>query len=107
MKKNLTSYDILSVSPEASQSDIHAAYKKLAKAWHPDRQSNQAQRAIADRNFKLLQEAYNNVKTPQARSRYNHQLAISNRAILIRQDKVINDNKPVKSILDILSGLFR
>lgn len=106
MKKSLTSYDILNVTPNTSQKEIDRAYKKLAMAWHPDRHAHSGKTAIADRNFKLLQQAYENVKNAEARSKYNHQLSLQKRSIIVNQNKVMNDNRPLRSFLQALDTLF-
>lgn len=105
MQKSLTSYDILNVSEQASQADIHAAYRRLAKEWHPDRhRGNNATRA--NHNFVLLQQAYERVKTPESRSAYNIMLAKQKRAIMVNQNKVMNDNHTLGSLFRVLEGLF-
>lgn len=107
MKKTLTSYDILNIHQGASQIEIDKAYRYLAKSWHPDLHNNNGKRDIATRNFKLLQEAYANIKTSQLRSTYNNQLAIQKRAILINQNKIMNDNHPIRSFFKALDSAFR
>lgn len=106
MTKSLTSYDILNITADASQNDVDRAYRSLAMAWHPDKHQNNGKRDIADRNFKLLQEAYRNVKTPEARSKYNQQLSTMKRKIMANQSKVMNDNKPLSSFLNALDRVF-
>ena len=106
MQKSLTSYDILNVSDMASQADIHAAYRKLAKEWHPDRHHG-GDNVRANRNFQLLQAAYNSVKTPEARSAYNIMLAKRKRAIMLNQSKVMNDNSALGGLFSVLEGLFK
>lgn len=105
MKKSLTSYDILHLEPSASQEDINSAYRRLAKSWHPDFYQG-ANKERANHNFKLLQQAYQNVKTPEARSRYHQHLARQNHAIIVDQNKVMNDNRPLRSFLDALNKVF-
>lgn len=57
-------YDMLGVSPDASQSDIKKAYHKLAMKEHPDRGGD------ADK-FKELSAAYEVLSDPDKRSRYD------------------------------------
>jgi DnaJ-class molecular chaperone len=105
MHKPLTSYDILNLSEQATQDDIHAAYRRLAKLWHPD--ANTLGNAThADMNFKLLQEAYHSIKTPDARSNYNQFLAKQNRTIMMNQNKIMNDNHPVHMLFKALDRIL-
>lgn len=46
-------YDILGVKPEASETEIKSAYRKLAKKYHPDRNKE----AGAEEKFKAINEA--------------------------------------------------
>ena len=107
MQKSLTSYDILNVSQHASQADIHAAYRRLAKTWHPDlHRANEETRIRANKNFQLLQQAYNDIKTPTARSNYNQKLARMKRAVIAGQNKVMNDNSPLRNFFKALDTIF-
>ncbi|MCS7005050.1 MAG: DnaJ domain-containing protein [Cytophagales bacterium] len=48
-------YDILNVSPSATDKEIKDAYKALAKKYHPDRNQGDSQ---AEEMFKLIKNAY-------------------------------------------------
>lgn len=65
-------YDILQVRPTATDEEIKRAYRALALQFHPDR--NPRNRRIAELQFKLINEAYNRLKTPAARTSYNRAL---------------------------------
>jgi len=105
MQKSLTSYDILNISEQATQDDIHAAYRRLVKTWHPDRHHG-GNSERANRNFVLLQQAYQNLNTPDARSNYNQRLAKMKRTIMANQNKVMNDNSPIKNFFKALDTIF-
>jgi curved DNA-binding protein CbpA len=62
-------YDILEISPQASDLDIKDAYRRLAFAYHPDR--NPLDRGVAELRFRLINEAYSHLKTREKRMRYN------------------------------------
>ncbi|MDF1870484.1 MAG: DnaJ domain-containing protein [Phycisphaerales bacterium] len=60
-------YDILAINQYASESDIKAAYHKLVKHWHPDK--NKEPEAPA--RFEELHKAYSILKDPTLRARYD------------------------------------
>jgi len=65
-------YDILGVQPDASDKEIKKAYRKLAKANHPDQHPNDpSYEAI----FAEIQEAYTVLSDPDKRKEYDEQLA--------------------------------
>jgi molecular chaperone DnaJ len=62
-------YEVLGVSRGASEQDIKAAYRRLAKDCHPDANGGDKN---AEQKFKELNEAYDVLKDPQKRSAYDH-----------------------------------
>ncbi|MBT8332532.1 MAG: DnaJ domain-containing protein, partial [Deltaproteobacteria bacterium] len=61
-------YEILSVSRNASNTELKAAYRKLALQYHPDRNPNDKK---AEDKFKEAAEAYEVLRDPQKRSLYD------------------------------------
>src|SRR5690348_6012552 len=66
-------YSTLGVSKDASAADIKKAYRKLARANHPD--SNPGDKAAEDR-FKAVAEAYDVVGDPEKRKQYDEMRAM-------------------------------
>jgi molecular chaperone DnaJ len=62
-------YEVLGLSRGASEHDIKASFRRLAKDCHPDRNSGDK---TAEHRFKELNEAYEVLKDPQKRSAYDH-----------------------------------
>jgi molecular chaperone DnaJ len=61
-------YDILGLGRDASEEDIKKAYRKLALQYHPDRNPGNKD---AEEKFKEATEAYEVLKDPDKRARYD------------------------------------
>lgn len=66
-------YEALGVSRAASQTQIKAAFKKMAMRYHPDRNPGNRE---AEETFKFLNEAYHTLSDPVKRSRYDSRFHI-------------------------------
>ncbi|MEY8333321.1 J domain-containing protein [Lachnospiraceae bacterium 47-T17] len=54
-------YEVLGVSPGASDDDIKKAYRSLSRKYHPDANINNPNRAQAEERFKEVQQAYDQI----------------------------------------------
>ncbi|MDD2312417.1 MAG: J domain-containing protein [Petrimonas sp.] len=61
-------YKILGVSKSASQDEIKKAYRKLAVKYHPDKNKGDI---LAEERFKEIGEAYEVLKDPDKRKKYD------------------------------------
>ena len=66
MPKNY--YIILGIPKSSTQKDIRAAYRRLAKEFHPDRYGKD------QAPFQIIQEAYAILSNPESRKSYDHSL---------------------------------
>ncbi|MEE3333645.1 MAG: J domain-containing protein [Ruminococcus sp.] len=51
-------YEVLGVSPNASESEIKSAYRNLAKKYHPDNYTDSPLADVAEEKMKEVNEAY-------------------------------------------------
>ena len=89
-------YEILGVSQKASDDQIRDAYKKLAKAYHPDK--HQGDDFFAEK-FKSLQEAYAVLSDPESRKDYDADLAAELKAVSYTH--LTLPTKDLPSLIDI------
>ena len=63
-KDTRSAYDVLEISPDASDAEVKAAYRRMAMKNHPDKVASlgpDVQKAAADK-FRQIQEAYETIK---------------------------------------------
>ena len=61
-------YEILNVERTATDTEIKAAYRKIAIKYHPDRNPGNKE---AEEKFKEAAEAYDVLRDPQKRQQYD------------------------------------
>ena len=67
-------YDILGVPRTASAAEVRSAYAKLARERHPDRFTDQVEKARAEEFFKDLTTAFNTLSSDKNRREYDGSL---------------------------------
>jgi molecular chaperone DnaJ len=61
-------YEVLGLARGASEDEVKKAYRKVAMQWHPDRNPGNSE---AETKFKEATEAYEVLRDPQQRARYD------------------------------------
>ena len=70
MAKLITHYENLQVTENASAEVIKGAYRYLAQKWHPDK--NPEQWDLAERNTKIINDAYKILSDPDLRRQHDN-----------------------------------
>lgn len=70
MESFIDAYEVLGVSPGASQEDLKAAHRALVRRHHPDR-AGEDRRVEATAQMQRINVAYGLVRDPEARRRYD------------------------------------
>lgn len=70
-------YEILGVDRNANEKTIKAAYRKLARKWHPDLLRTDEERKDAEIKMKEINEAFDILKTPEIRSAFDAENPVS------------------------------
>ncbi|CAH2052170.1 unnamed protein product, partial [Iphiclides podalirius] len=65
-------YDVLGITPKATQNDIKSAYYKLSKIYHPDKSSDET----AARKFRAITEAYEILGNVKSKKMYDKGLLV-------------------------------
>lgn len=66
-----THYQRLGLTPAASTDEVRAAYHALAKRLHPDLAGSDAERHLAERRMREINEAWNVLRDPARRRAYD------------------------------------
>ncbi len=77
-------YEILNVSPKASNAEVKSAYRKLARKLHPDKNNGDEAKSL---EFARIAKAYEVLGNPKQRADYD-------RALLDRQFRSNNGSDP-------------
>lgn len=62
-------YEALEIKSTATQEEIHAAFRKAASKWHPDKNPGNQEEAV--RRFQEIEEAYSFLSDKDQRARYD------------------------------------
>jgi len=90
--RTLDYYEILQISSKAEPEVVQAAYRRLARKYHPD----SSVEPIPDEKMKLLNEAYSVLSDPVGRQAYDQtRIRSENAADGMDADRVIREKKLV------------
>jgi curved DNA-binding protein CbpA len=64
-------YELLGITPAASEAQVRQAYARLAREKHPDRYTDPAEKQRAQTFFQDLTTAFNTLRNPKSRQEYD------------------------------------
>jgi len=99
-------YKVLGLGPDASNSDIKRAYRKLAMEYHPDRN----QSAEAQKKIKEVNEAYSTLNDPTRKREHDARLHMGNRTSNFNPNSFFDqffDSGPLRGFEDFFGHTTR
>lgn len=85
-----TYYEILEIEPTASEREITKSFRRLALRWHPDKNPDNVEEA--EKQFKLIGEAYDVLRNEETRKEYDAYLSAQNNAAKSSHRQRSNDS---------------
>lgn len=77
-------YSVLEISPGAADTEIKAAYRRLAKKYHPDAHPGDGE---CENRFREINEAYSILGDPEKRKKYDEEAAGAKASGMPQKDK--------------------
>lgn len=99
MPTDLNYYQLLDLTPKASNDEIRCAYRLKSKIYHPD--TTTLSKEVAIQKFQLLNEAYGTLSNPELRKNYDHQLGLSTSKGLLQHHSYRFDPRSTSSFVEI------
>ena len=66
-------YEVLGISPSASNDEVKKAYRELSRKYHPDSYVDNPLAELAEEKFKEVQEAYDQIMKQRENGGYSYQ----------------------------------
>lgn len=107
-----TYYDILEISPSATQAEIKIAYHKLALKYHPDRNLN---KELGDSKMKEINFIYSILSNPEKRKWYDSATTFNkgyeeqeehSYSFIFRDEIEVTDSKGAKTKLKVSDTIY-
>lgn len=101
-------YEILGVASTATQEEIKTAYREKSKVYHPDASSGVTEevKKVLEDKFKELNEAYEVLKNPEKRKKYDAEFIMAQKADLIQKISEFAEAEKFLQALEVAKKLY-
>lgn len=93
-------YQILGISPSASDDEVKKAYRTLSKKYHPDANIGNPHQAEYTEKFKEVQNAYKTIMDERKK-------VLDNKVMVVKQPAAISIMEMTKKLIKKLVVLFK